>query len=395
MLVDAGELPLDLRRQSLLVRYWYRIQRIPDSLTCKTIFNDRYFNIYDKYSSFPKPFGYRVLNLLDEFDIPRIKIQPIKYSAVPPWRLPSAKHCRYFTGTKQDLSDEMIRLTFLEHVEEQSDSILVFTDGSKSDAGVGFGVVFPNFSRSGRLPNQASIFTAESFAILTALKEIASHPRENYVLFSDSKSALQAVEHFNTAHPIILAILEWIYLIESRGCNISLCWSPAHVGIEGNERADSLAKSATSNTSVVNCPLPASDMFAVIKSAVSDAWQFCWELENQKMKEITNSIHPWKYFQLSRRYEVVLSRLRIGHTKLTHSFLMNRSPQPFCDDCLVPLTVRHIIIECPSYIHERGKYFSNCKDGEGNYSLSKILGFNFKVNNLFRYIEEIGILSKI
>ena len=40
LLVDAGELPLDLRRQLLLVRYWYRVQSIPKSLTCKTIFNN-------------------------------------------------------------------------------------------------------------------------------------------------------------------------------------------------------------------------------------------------------------------------------------------------------------------------------------------------------------------
>ena len=69
----------------------------------------------------------------------------MKYSIVPPWRLPSIKHCSYFTGTKQDLSDEMIHLTFLEQVEEHNDSVLVFTDGSKSDVGVGFGVAFPNF----------------------------------------------------------------------------------------------------------------------------------------------------------------------------------------------------------------------------------------------------------
>ena len=168
-----------------------------------------------------------------------------------------------------------------------------------------------------------------------------------YNSFIHSKSVLQAIEHFNTAQPIIIEILEWIYLIESRGSNISLCWSPAHVGIKGNERADSLAKAATSNPSIVNCPIPASDMFPVIKSAVINAWQFSWELENQKMKEITNSVHPWKYFSLPRKYEVILSRLRIGHTKLTHSFLMNGDPQPFCDDCLVPLTVRHIMIECP------------------------------------------------
>ena len=51
------------------------------------------------------------------------------------------------------MSDELMRLSFLEHISDDKESILVFTDGSKSDAGVGFGVIFPNFNRSGRLPD--------------------------------------------------------------------------------------------------------------------------------------------------------------------------------------------------------------------------------------------------
>ena len=35
-----------------------------------------------------------------------------------------------------------IREEFLEHLEEHEDSSFVFTDGSKSNAGIGFGVVF-------------------------------------------------------------------------------------------------------------------------------------------------------------------------------------------------------------------------------------------------------------
>ena len=256
-------------------------------------------------------------------------------------------------------------------------------------------MVFPDYNRSGRLPNQSSIFTAESFAILVALKEIAFYPGENFVILSDSTSVLQAIEHFNTTQPIVLEILEWIYLIKNRGCNISLCWSPAHVGIQGNERADALAKAASGNINVVRCPLPASDMFSVIKLAITNAWQFSWELETQKMNEITNSVRPWKYFNLPRKFEVILSRLRIGHTRLTHEFLMNGNPQPFCDDCLVPLTVKHLMVECPSFNDERKEYLINCKTADGNYSIEKILGYHFNADNLFRYIEKIGILKKI
>ena len=91
-------------------------------------------------------------------------------SFVPPWNLPLVEYCRYFSSTRNEMSDDLMRFSFLEHISNHKESILVFTDGSKSDAGVGFGVIFPNFNRSGRLPDQSSIFTAECFAIFNSLE---------------------------------------------------------------------------------------------------------------------------------------------------------------------------------------------------------------------------------
>ena len=62
------------------------------------------------------------------------------------------------------------RALFLEHCSSYSDSVSVFTDGSKSDTGVGFGVVFPSFYRGGSLPAVASVFTVELSAIVLALR---------------------------------------------------------------------------------------------------------------------------------------------------------------------------------------------------------------------------------
>ena len=395
LLVDAGQVPLGLLCQSLLVRYWYRIQRIPNSLTFKAVFSKKYFNFYDRHPRYPKPFGYRVDKLVEELCIPKVKIWPVKYSVVPPWRLPSVEHCRCFHGSKQEVTDDFLRFTFLDHLEEHKDSILVFTDGSKSNAGVGFGVIFPDFNRSGRLCGESSIFTAECYAVLTALKEIIKFSRGNYVICCDSESVLQAIEHFNTVQPIIMEILEWLHLNKSRGRNVSFCWSPAHVGIAGNEKADSLAKAAACYNNMIDCPLPVRDIFPSINRAVEDTWNFWWQLENQKMKEIANLIHPWQYFPMSRKNEVILCRLRIGHTRLTHGFLMSGEHQPFCEDCLVPLTVRHLMVECPSFLEERRKYFLNDKACNGSYSLAKILGCNFRESDLFKFLADIGVLEKI
>ena len=98
---------------------------------------------------------------------------------------------------------------------------------------------------------------------------------------------------------------------------------------------------------------------------------------------------------MPRKKEVILCRLRIGHTRLTHGFLMSGEHQPFCGDCLVPLTVRHLMVECPSFLDEREKYFSNDIGSDGNYSLAKILGCNFRESDLFKFLADIGILEKI
>ena len=84
----------------------------------------------------------------------------------------------------------------------------IFTDGSKSSAGVGYAAVFEGFNRSFSLPKYASIFTAELYGILCALKEIIKLEEENFVIFSDSRSVLQVLESFNSKHPLVLEILE-------------------------------------------------------------------------------------------------------------------------------------------------------------------------------------------
>ena len=46
---------------------------------------------------------------------------------------------------------------------------------------------------------------------------------------------------------------------------------------------------------------------------------------------------------------MVLARLRIGHSRLTHGHLMEGREQPYCEECIVPLTVYHIVTDCPEY----------------------------------------------
>ena len=204
---------------------------------------------------------------------------------------------------------------------------------------------------------------------------------------------LEELGSFNPFHPLVLDILEWLFLLSCKHKVVQFCWVPSHIGIAGNEEADRLAKEGSVKLPLIQ-GLPDNDYLPYIKSAVKSSWEFAWNLtENNKMREITDSIDPWSYLSSSRRREVVVCRLRIGHTHFSHGFLMSGDNQPYCEDCLVPLTVKHLLTECPSLLDLRNRYFD--KDEAGNFSLNIIIGRDLNEDSLVNFIEEIGFFNKI
>ena len=76
--------------------------------------------------------------------------------------------------------------------------------------------------------------------------------------------------------------------------------------------------------------------FIKIQPFVSSLWQKRWD------KEVGNKLHAImpqiddKYYSgcTNRKDDVIINRLRIGHTRLTHSFRMENRPHfPLCDQC--------------------------------------------------------------
>ncbi|KAK3878414.1 hypothetical protein Pcinc_016998 [Petrolisthes cinctipes] len=216
---------------------------------------------------------------MEEMGIDVFPICPVRVPRVAPLLLPQVFPCTCFSDKKESLPPPVARSLFLEHAFTHRESLPVYTDGSKSDAGVGFGVVFPDFCLGGsRLPFVMSIFTAELSAILYALQVIFTLPQPSFIIFSDSCIALQALCNFNSSHPLVLAILEWLVLLGRRGHRVIFCWVPAHVGVDGNERADALAKGAVSSSRppARRHPVSAVDLRPYIDAAVRSHWQDRW-----------------------------------------------------------------------------------------------------------------------
>ena len=98
-----------------------------------------------------------------------------------------------------------------------------------------------------RIADNASVFTAETHAILLALQVIEGSERSKFIIFSDSYSCLQAISSVKWQNPAILNILETYEKLHKQRKDVRFCWIPSHMGISGNDAADAAAKSALNN----------------------------------------------------------------------------------------------------------------------------------------------------
>ena len=58
-----------------------------------------------------------------------------------------------------------------------------------------------------------------------------------------------------------------------------------------------------------------------------------------------------------RKEKVVLVQLRLGHIRVTHSYLLQDEEQPQCVGCDAPFTVRHFLLECGDFAQVRNNCF--------------------------------------
>ena len=175
---------------------------------------------------------------------------------------------------------------------------------------------------------------------------------------------------------------------------VSFIYVPSHVGIDGNEQADVAAKAATRLSHISGMSIPISDFKNIIRFYCRDQWQDHWSSLNSnfKLKSIRPSVLPWTHFLKDRRSSIVLTRLRIGHTYLTHRYLMASGEErqvPLCSTCQVELSVKHILVQCPCFVNQRRTNLLF------NKSLVDILGEGAPVEQLVKFLKDINVFYDI
>ena len=177
------------------------------------------------------------------------------------------------------------------------------------------------------------------------------------LVFSDSLSGLQSLSSSQIDNSLVLDILRSYTELTLRGKSIVLCWIPSHVGIKGNDKADTVAKAAI-NSNVSSNKICTKDILPQISKLCLDKWQQNWNSCTNKLNSIKPAIGETARSRLNRRDSVIINRLRIGHTRLTHSYLLTSDDQPECTACRCPLTVKHFLLECAEFSYIRRNYFT-------------------------------------
>ena len=162
---------------------------------------------------------------------------------------------------------------------------------------------------------------------------------------------LQALLYMKLEHPLIGMVIRKCVFLNIANKDIIFCWVTSYVGIRCNEKADSAAMSALD--------LPRAKVGVNLKNVISQyifsTWQDDWN------GVVVNKLHSVKpvlgYWQSSyrqcRKDEVVLCRGGIGHTYLTHPYILKKDPPPQCEHCQCILTIRHMLVKCNHLIRTR------------------------------------------
>ena len=348
---SCREYPIHLRHLQACLRYRSTILSTVNH-PCRTLVTPSWHEI------FPDSPTFKTFNMLTNVRVFNLFNHATRaVCEEPPWRLPPIRIDLSLTHIVETHPAE-VRIRGVELINtDYTDHLKIYTDGTKSTSkcGCAFFIGHPHISKQFTLNKYCSIFTAELYAILESLKWAKGQQYRKIAIFSDSLSSLQAIEGRKIDNHIVKDILATYNQLLHCNCEVTLVWVPAHVGIEGNERADALAKDTTGEEQ--HLALTKIDANCLTS-------QFCrklWESDYQNIKPESlyktfwpDAIKTQERATVSRKYSRILFRITTGHCGLNyHLHRIGKHENGLCEQCRVDETVEHFILKCPRYDNHR------------------------------------------
>ena len=185
----------------------------------------------------------------------------------------------------------LLRTCALETIDAYHDTpIQVYTDGSafngSTPARCGAFLKFPegpNFEIIHACCKSCDNYDAEIQGLISAIEKIHQHfgsgqgEPSDIVIFTDSMSALKALHSLEPSHLGIDSLaLNINNLLTSYDIQLTLQWIPGHCDLQGNERADRLAKEGARKEQPDN-PSSYNNIRRILKNKSKEEWLERWK----------------------------------------------------------------------------------------------------------------------
>ncbi|CAH2109324.1 unnamed protein product [Euphydryas editha] len=225
----------------------------------------------------------------------------------------------------------------------------------------------------------------------------ADHLAGTVGIYSDSSSALLTIQNPKALHPLAVEAREHLRRALLQGKQISLYWIRAHAGLEGNERADHLAKEAALKSKCAfhydSCPV--SFIKRNIRSQSIDEW-------NRRYRAGDTAGVTKLFFPDAEEAYGVIGKIKVdrfvtqvltghgGFSEYLYRFKCKDSPSCVCDPGC-PESVLHTLLECPIYDYERHKLEKQIEIKMTKENLHIIIGNKKTRDPLLQYCKKLAI----
>ncbi|KAH7563621.1 hypothetical protein BM1_00668 [Bipolaris maydis] len=258
----------------------------------------------------------------------------------------------------------------------EDNSIVIYSDASKTKdrdgIGVGLAVYNPNqeeiYAETKNIGEQQLVYNGELEGVTAAFEYAAKTAQkdQNIHVYADNQAAIYRLQSLSDkpGQQWVIRCQKAAKAILNRKAKIFLKWAPGHTDIEGNERADALAKEATKQT-----PKKSQTSLAFLGTKIkllqraSQAEE--WRKYREKVREKKTSYGA--IFDLKLKNQLAIPRgtkrdilssfysLKIGHGYF-NSYL-KRVKRRECDLCRCgkPQTAEHLLRYCGFYSVERNQ----------------------------------------
>lgn len=256
----------------------------------------------------------RNINVTNKIGPLCLPINPINYTTTAT-NLSLTEHYK-----KKDTPPDILRYAALSTMNEkypEDEWLRVYTDGShiEETGETGAGVYSKLFAQYAPVGKNRTNFDGELKAIYLALQQLIYRPNQfnKVVLLVDSQAAIHAATSNKQPQTAVLyEIRQALKHLKALNKSVAFQWVPSHIGLEGNEHADELAKKGTTiKTSETTLEVGAMKKLIASRTKIKNKLEAMEQSENKKWHKIRDEWDNYK--KKPRREAVAHFRLRTGH----------------------------------------------------------------------------------